>query len=150
MESICPPPTFSFDFEPFLKDELKLYVGENRRPVQEVCKYYMRGQCRHGTKCQFKHVKSDKLVMCKHWLRGLCKKGDFCEFLHEYNLKKMPECWFYSNYRECSNNECMYLHIDPESKIKECVWYNRGFCKRGKTVVLVRTVFHRYFRADVS
>ena len=85
-----------------------------------------------GSRCQFRHTKRDQSVMCKHWLRGLCKKGDACEFLHEYNLKKMPECWFYSNYGECSNTECMYLHIDPESKAKECAWYNRGFCKHGK------------------
>lgn len=26
----------------------------------------------------------------------------------------------------------MYLHIDPESKQKECPWYARGFCKHGK------------------
>ncbi|CAG8465779.1 11529_t:CDS:2 [Paraglomus brasilianum] len=43
----------------------------------------------------------------------------------------MPECWFYSRYGECSNEDCMYLHIDPESKIKECAWYARGFCKHG-------------------
>lgn len=91
----------------------------------------MRGQCRHGQSCQFKHQRAEKSVMCKHWLRGLCKKGEVCEFLHEYNLKKMPECWFFSNYGECSNVECMYLHIDPDSKIRECDWYNRGFCKHG-------------------
>nr|CAG8438060.1 4030_t:CDS:2 [Entrophospora candida]CAG8487050.1 6683_t:CDS:2 [Entrophospora candida] len=43
----------------------------------------------------------------------------------------MPECWFYSRYGECSNEDCMYLHIDPETKIKECAWYARGFCKHG-------------------
>lgn len=48
-------------------------------------------------------------------------------------MKKMPECWFYSKYGECCNgDECMYLHIDPESKQKECPWYARGFCKHGK------------------
>lgn len=47
-------------------------------------------------------------------------------------MKKMPECWFYSKYGECCNgDECMYLHIDPESKQKECPWYARGFCKHG-------------------
>jgi len=71
--------------------------------------------------------------MCKHWLRGLCKKADNCEFLHEYDLKKMPECWFYNNNGECSNPECMYLHIDPDSKTKDCVWYTRGFCRLGTT-----------------
>ncbi|VDK76150.1 unnamed protein product [Onchocerca ochengi] len=58
-------------------------------------------------------------VVCKHWLRGLCKKGDQCEFLHEYDLMA------------CSNRECPFRHIDPESKIKDCPWYDRGFCRHG-------------------
>uniref|UniRef100_A0A7M4FCY1 Cleavage and polyadenylation specificity factor subunit 4 n=1 Tax=Crocodylus porosus TaxID=8502 RepID=A0A7M4FCY1_CROPO len=29
------------------------------------------------------------------------------------------------------NKECPFLHIDPESKIKDCPWYDRGFCKHG-------------------
>jgi len=35
---------------------------------------------------------------------------------------------------ECSNKECPFLHIDPESKIKDCPWYDRGFCKHGMYV----------------
>ncbi|XP_039704549.1 cleavage and polyadenylation specificity factor subunit 4 isoform X1 [Pteropus medius] len=79
--------------------------------------------------CPFRHISGEKTVVCKHWLRGLCKKGDQCEFLHEYDMTKMPECYFYSKFGECSNKECPFLHIDPESKIKDCPWYDRGFCK---------------------
>ena len=70
-------------------------------------------------------------VVCKHWLRGLCKKGDDCEFLHEYDMAKMPECYFFSKFGRCENRDCQYLHIDPNSKVKECPWYARGFCKHG-------------------
>ena len=42
----------------------------------------------------------------KHWLRGLCKKGDQCEFLHEYDMSKMPECYFYSRFSEWSLSGC--------------------------------------------
>jgi hypothetical protein len=45
--------------------------------------------------------------ICKHWLRGLCKKGDNCEFLHEYDLSKMPECYFYSKF---GNKTLFYLN----------------------------------------
>lgn len=69
--------------------------------------------------------------MCKHWLRALCKKGDSCEFLHEYDMTKMPECYFYSRFNTCHKKECTFLHIDPESKIKDCPWYDRGFCRHG-------------------
>ncbi|KAI8821296.1 zinc finger CCCH domain-containing protein, partial [Fimicolochytrium jonesii] len=77
------------------------------------------------------HARNEKRVVCKHWLRGLCKKGDLCEYLHEYNLKKMDECRFYAQYGECSNPECVYLHVDPETKVKDCPFYQSGFCKLG-------------------
>ncbi|KAG5455928.1 MAG: hypothetical protein BJ554DRAFT_4482, partial [Olpidium bornovanus] len=94
-----------------------------------VCKFYLKASCARGAGCPYKHSRLDRSVVCKHWLRGLCKKGDLCEFLHQYNLKKMPECWFYTKYGECSNgDECLYLHVDPDSRTRECPWYNRGFC----------------------
>lgn len=61
-----------------------------------------------GGMCPFRHISGEKTVVCKHWLRGLCKKGDQCEFLHEYDMTKMPECYFYSKFgrfiksRRCS------------------------------------------------
>lgn len=54
--------------------------------------------CLMGSLCPLRHIVKDKQVVCKHWLRGLCKKGDQCEFLHEYDLSKMPECFFFSKY----------------------------------------------------
>ncbi|KAH8041347.1 hypothetical protein HPB51_014628 [Rhipicephalus microplus] len=96
-----------------------------------VCSFYQKGSCGKGSACPFRHVKGDRTVVCKHWLRGLCKKGDQCEFLHEFDMTKMPECYFYSRFNACSNKECPFLHIDPESKIKDCPWYDRGFCRHG-------------------
>ncbi|MBN3306890.1 cleavage and polyadenylation specificity factor subunit 4 isoform X2 [Amia ocellicauda] len=96
-----------------------------------VCEFFLKAACLKGGMCPFRHISGEKTVVCKHWLRGLCKKGDQCEFLHEYDMTKMPECYFYSKFGECSNKECPFLHIDPESKIKDCPWYDRGFCKHG-------------------
>jgi hypothetical protein len=78
----------------------------------------------------------DRLAtVCKHWLRGLCKKGDACEFLHEYNLRRMPECWWFAKYGYCSaGDECLYAH--PKERKIECPDYNRGFCKLGKCTCL--------------
>ncbi|GLH13195.1 Cleavage and polyadenylation specificity factor subunit 4 [Gryllus bimaculatus] len=39
-------------------------------------------------------------------------------------------CEFYPK-DACHNKECPFLHIDPESKIKDCPWYDRGFCRHG-------------------
>jgi len=70
-------------------------------------------------------------TVCKHWLRGLCKKGDACEFLHEYNLRRMPECWWFAKYGFCSaGDDCLYAH--PKERRVECPDYKRGFCKLGK------------------
>jgi cleavage and polyadenylation specificity factor subunit 4 len=115
---------------------LPLFFAPPFLPDEHICKYFLRGTCHKGAACQYKHTRGgdrEKSVVCKHWLRGLCKKGEHCEFLHVFNMKKMPECWFYSKYGECCNgDECLYQHIDPESKVKECPWYARGFCKHGK------------------
>lgn len=96
-----------------------------------VCVFHLKGSCGRGASCPYRHIKGDRTVVCKHWLRGLCKKGDMCEFLHEYDMSKMPECYFYSRFHACSNKECPFLHIDPESKIRDCPWYDRGFCRHG-------------------
>ena len=79
------------------------------------------------------HTSSHSKTVCKHWLRGLCKKGLDCEFLHEYNLRKMPECWFFTKHGFCSSgDECMYLHITPHQRRPECRSYTAGFCRAGK------------------
>ncbi|XP_066560568.1 putative cleavage and polyadenylation specificity factor subunit 4-like protein isoform X2 [Amia ocellicauda] len=96
-----------------------------------VCEFFNRGLCKKGSMCPFRHLRGEKSIVCKHWLRGLCKKGDQCEFLHEYDMTRMPECYFYSKFNECSNKECAFLHIDPSSRVRDCPWYDRGFCKHG-------------------
>jgi cleavage and polyadenylation specificity factor subunit 4 len=125
--------SLNFDFEPFVREHFGINCQTSDRSLMpsDVCKYYVKGICFRGQQCPWRHVRTEKTIVCKHWLRGLCKKGDHCEFLHEYNLKKMPECWFFSKYGECSNPECIYKHVDPNQRLKECVWYARGFCKHG-------------------
>lgn len=104
------------------------------KSMSAVCQFFNSDyglECEKGASCPFRHIHGDRTIVCKHWLRGLCKKGDQCEFLHEYDMKKMPECYFYSRFNACHNKECPFLHIDPESKIKDCPWYDRGFCRHG-------------------
>ncbi|XP_068269671.1 putative cleavage and polyadenylation specificity factor subunit 4-like protein [Nyctibius grandis] len=96
-----------------------------------VCEFFHRGLCTKGARCPFRHVGGDRTVVCKHWLRGLCKKGDGCEFLHEYDVTKMPECYFYSKLGQCSNKDCPFLHIDATTSTVGCPWYDRGFCRHG-------------------
>uniref|UniRef100_A0A3Q3VWE8 Cleavage and polyadenylation specificity factor subunit 4 n=1 Tax=Mola mola TaxID=94237 RepID=A0A3Q3VWE8_MOLML len=90
-----------------------------------VCEFFMRAACLKGGMCPFRHISGEKTVVCKHWLRGLCKKGDQCEFLHEYDMTKMPECYFYSKF----GPDCRHRH----TRRVICVNYLVGFCPEGKS-----------------
>ena len=70
-------------------------------------------------------------MVCKHWLRGLCKRGDMCDFLHRLDHERMPECWYFQQFGECGNKECIFLHVKPDEKSGDCPWFARGFCKHG-------------------
>ncbi|KAJ2740243.1 Cleavage and polyadenylation specificity factor subunit 4 [Coemansia sp. BCRC 34301] len=140
----------TFDFEEFIKTKLNLNVdhvpvAQKPRTINDgkigVCNYFLKGHCWKGNNCIYRHLTREqseraqyenRAIVCKHWLRGLCKKSDQCEFLHEFNMRKMPECSFFSANGLCTGgNECPYQHINPESRVKECLWYARGFCKHG-------------------
>ncbi|XP_056362265.1 putative cleavage and polyadenylation specificity factor subunit 4-like protein [Oenanthe melanoleuca] len=82
----------------------------------------VQGHPRHG---------GAKPAVCKHWLRGLCKRGEGCDFLHDYDATRMPECYFYSKFGECSNKDCPFLHVDGAASTVGCPWYDRGFCRHG-------------------
>lgn len=131
---VAEPPPYLTDVEEMLIEQRGLrelpFPGMDKSG-RGVCLKNEAKACTMGTLCPLRHIIKDKQVVCKHWLRGLCKKGDQCEFLHEYDLSRMPECFFFSKYLACSNRECPFRHIDPESKIKDCPLYDRGFCRNG-------------------
>ena len=98
---VAPVAHIRFDLEETLTNQsgvLPLPFPGMDKSGAAVCELYVHSTCQMGTACPFRHVRGDKAVVCKHWLRGLCKKGDGCEFLHEYDMSKMPECYFYSRY----------------------------------------------------
>ncbi|KAL4240677.1 Cleavage and polyadenylation specificity factor subunit 4 [Mactra antiquata] len=132
---VAPVSNITFDIEIALNNQ----IGSQMLPFPgmdksgaAICTFFLTTVgCSKATACPFRHIKGEKTVVCKHWLRGLCKKGDDCEFLHEFDMTKMPECFFFSKYGQCNNKECPFLHIDPEQKVKDCAWYDRGFCRHG-------------------
>ena len=98
--------------------------AENKAPL---CTFFTSGSCVRGAHCPFRHVRGERTIVCKHWLRHLCKKGDDCEFLHEYDMSKMPICYFFQKFGECNNKDCQYLHIEAEAlKIRDCAWYDEA------------------------
>ncbi|ORD98703.1 CPSF4 [Hepatospora eriocheir] len=114
------------DFDDYIANVLNL---SETKPV--YCPDYQKNSCKGG--CGLIHIKLATAVVCKHWLKGLCKKNEECTFLHDYDLQKMPECFFFNVYGVCNNYECPYKHVDDKNVITECPWYNKGFCKNGPT-----------------
>ncbi|XP_068888756.1 putative cleavage and polyadenylation specificity factor subunit 4-like protein isoform X2 [Aphelocoma coerulescens] len=92
------------------------------RPLPFPGVHSVQGHPRHG---------GAKPAVCKHWLRGLCKKGDGCDFLHDYDAARMPECYFYSKFGECTSKDCPFLHAGATASTVGCPWYDRGFCRHG-------------------
>ncbi|XP_005091016.1 cleavage and polyadenylation specificity factor subunit 4 [Aplysia californica] len=133
-EIVAPVDCIKFDIEIALElqkgAQLLPFPGMDKSGAA-ICTYFLTANCNRGSACPFRHIKGDRSVVCKHWLRGLCKKGDDCEFLHEFDMSKMPECFFFSKFGQCNNKECPFLHIDPENKVRDCPWYDRGFCRHG-------------------
>ncbi|XP_054428966.1 putative cleavage and polyadenylation specificity factor subunit 4-like protein [Pteronotus mesoamericanus] len=121
-----------------LEKDVEMQKGIGLLPFQgmdksgsAVCNFFAKGLCEKGKLCPLRHDRGVKMVVCKHWLRGLCKKGDQCKFLHQYDVTRMPECYFYSKFGECSNKECHFLHTKTAFKTQDCPWYDQGFCKEG-------------------
>ncbi|XP_058285163.1 putative cleavage and polyadenylation specificity factor subunit 4-like protein isoform X2 [Hylobates moloch] len=117
---------FTFAFE----KDVEMQKGTGLLPFQgmdksasAVCNFFTKGLCEKGKLCPFRHDRGEKMVVCKHWLRGLCKKGDHCKFLHQYDLTRMPECYFYSKFGPL----CKYRHV-PRIM---CLNYLVGFCPEG-------------------
>ena len=71
--------------------------------------------------------------VCKYWLENRCKKGENCEFLHEIIKDKLPECPHGMN---CTRQgiDCPYKHT--RRIIKDCSYYDNGYCKDGKACKL--------------
>jgi len=129
------PTSLGLHIDSFLDQQLaakrKLYLSNGQ---SWVCKYFSKGVCMRGTDCPYRHSRGDKPYVCKFWLRGLCKKGaDVCESLHVYDLSRMPLCQFIVDYGSCHNVDCIFMHTREvvEEEKKECIWYQRGFCKQG-------------------
>ncbi|NWS74473.1 CPSF4 factor, partial [Crotophaga sulcirostris] len=104
-----------------------------------VCEFFHRGLCIKG-EC-WERMGMGLAPSCKTLgtpgMRGVPsllqdQAGDGCDFLHEYNVTKMPKCYFYSRFGECNNRDCPFLHVDATTSTMDCPWYDRGFCKHGE------------------
>lgn len=122
---------FRFEVENGLDEVRRLDETASGTSTDLCPDFFSHKGCTRADRCQWRHARNDHLIVCKHYLRGLCKKQDMCDYLHSVDYSRMPECFFFSKYGECSNEECPYRHVDPEKKRNECPYYARGFCRHG-------------------
>lgn len=108
----------TFDEPEQEKSESKNNFNFDKRSKE--CKFYVKGHCRYGDKCKFKHSESDiesasvnsmKSIICKYYLHGRCNFGQTCKFKHD--IKDVPICKFGESCKK--GFHCQYKH---ESYVK--------------------------------
>jgi hypothetical protein len=52
--------------------------------MSNICKFFVKGNCRNGNECKFVH---DKNICRFYFLGGYCKRGDECLFSHDFTIK---------------------------------------------------------------
>jgi hypothetical protein len=114
------------------KEQRSLFALETQLQKTKLCRYHMKGLCKHGSECRFAHGKDElaelpnlqKTRMCPNLLaNGHCETPDSCPFAHHENeLKKVNIChktaictWYLAG--KCRNGtECDFAHGEHELK----------------------------------
>eukprot|EP00746_Dinoflagellata_sp_MGD_P127098 gnl/MRDRNA2_/MRDRNA2_61768_c0_seq1.p1 gnl/MRDRNA2_/MRDRNA2_61768_c0~~gnl/MRDRNA2_/MRDRNA2_61768_c0_seq1.p1 ORF type:complete len:451 (-),score=93.40 gnl/MRDRNA2_/MRDRNA2_61768_c0_seq1:235-1587(-) len=113
------------------KEQRSLFALETQLQKTKLCRYHMKGLCKHGSDCRFAHGKDEmvqppnlqKTRMCPALLNGEVCNNENCTFAHhESELKKVNIChktaictWFLAG--KCRNGEeCDFAHGEHELK----------------------------------
>ncbi|XP_067128869.1 E3 ubiquitin-protein ligase makorin-2-like isoform X2 [Centruroides vittatus] len=58
--------------------------GNPTRSPNILCRYYVSGICREGTRCKFSHDRENATLdpVCRYYLQGRCTYGDHCRYDH--------------------------------------------------------------------
>ncbi|ESZ98739.1 hypothetical protein SBOR_0845 [Sclerotinia borealis F-4128] len=97
-------PAYKFSFTPFLVNNFRMGIS----PDRPACKAYLQGHCPLGTNCPDKHATNPN---------------------NTWNFNNLS--FDASGGPLTSLDECLYLHIDPASKVGNCPHYDKGFCPLG-------------------
>eukprot|EP00746_Dinoflagellata_sp_MGD_P078775 gnl/MRDRNA2_/MRDRNA2_31474_c0_seq1.p1 gnl/MRDRNA2_/MRDRNA2_31474_c0~~gnl/MRDRNA2_/MRDRNA2_31474_c0_seq1.p1 ORF type:complete len:475 (-),score=89.44 gnl/MRDRNA2_/MRDRNA2_31474_c0_seq1:174-1598(-) len=114
-----------------LQDQKSTFALELQLQKTKLCRYHMKGLCKHGNDCRFAHGSSQlvqppnlhKTRMCPDFLAGKQCTNPNCTFAHdESELKKVNIChktalcsWFLAG--TCRNgSECSFAHGEHELK----------------------------------
>jgi len=50
--------------------------------MQTLCKFFLKGDCERGAKCEFSHQTKPNPEKCKFWGTAPCFKGEYCPYTH--------------------------------------------------------------------
>ncbi len=136
---------YTFAFTPFLQTAYQHSLPADR----PICKAYSSGHCTLGTRLsratrvvgggqrrrrrqQQQHGRLQQPGMQALAARPVQEGGSRASSCTSTTCARCPECNFFVRNGYCSNgDECLYLHIDPLSKLPPCPHYERGFCELG-------------------
>ncbi|EER05279.1 protein TIS11, putative [Perkinsus marinus ATCC 50983] len=108
------------------QDEGKL-GGRNREVFSKtrMCKFFLRGQCKHGSDCGYAHDWSElrqapdlrKTKMCQLYRKGQCPNGADCAYAHSRDelratadVYKTSLCRFWMNGSCNAGSKCRHAH----------------------------------------
>ncbi|KAH8583884.1 CCCH RNA binding domain involved in RNA metabolism [Cryptosporidium sp. chipmunk genotype I] len=110
-----------------ISKNLVLQSGNKPNRLQ-FCTYYIKGRCKNGSSCQFKHsmIPITKKKLCWYFISGKCSKND-CQYSHE--ISKFP-CRYLNTVGFCRNlKDCRFSHelIKTEQQREEFVRENKDY-----------------------
>ena len=99
-----------------------LKMGDDRQITD--CEHYMRGNCRWGYDCLFRHPTTlhEPQVLCKFWQQYSCT-NKFCQFLHPAVLPEVESVPTHHSGPPVQTGE-------PKSKSTVCAYYMSGRCSK--------------------
>lgn len=104
---------------PLTKEQRSLFALETQLQKTKLCRYHMKGLCKHGSDCRFAHGK-DQLV-------------------EPPNLEKTRMCSDFLENGVCNNPNCTFAHQESELKKANicrktaiCTWFLAGNCRNGE------------------
>lgn len=108
---------------------------QNRHPrLDVVCKHWLRGLCKKDHRCEYLHIYDlSKMPPCQFFstfgsvASRRLPRLPFIVLLRISRAFCTDVLCFRALRRMCSNgDECNFLHVAPETRMKDCEWYNRS------------------------
>eukprot|EP01028_Stygiella_incarcerata_P010159 TRINITY_DN512_c0_g1_i7.p1 TRINITY_DN512_c0_g1~~TRINITY_DN512_c0_g1_i7.p1 ORF type:complete len:342 (-),score=88.14 TRINITY_DN512_c0_g1_i7:77-1102(-) len=83
--------------------------------TRPICSFFLRGQCKKGDDCPFRHEKRTK-EPCKFFIAGTCRNGDDCPFSHD--LSEVP-CKYFHVHGFCGEGDrCRFSHSPISEEVR--------------------------------